>query len=171
MSDEPTNVDTKSDSNETWDSCCTPNSNSDAGNSKVRRSRAFCITWNNYPTTWRSTFDSIPLRYWIMGKEVAPTTGTPHLQGYLYYENARSIRSVRKSLPGCHVLVARGTAEQNKTYCSKSGDFYESGICPRTDVERGDGERRRWDLALAAARNGDLEAIPSDIYVRCVLSN
>lgn len=168
MNNEPADVDPGTNSNETRNSDSTSDSNSASRNSKVRRARGFCFTWNNYPESWRGTIDSLPVSYWIVGIEVAPTTGTPHLQGYIYFRNARTERSVRGLLPGCHVVAARGSAEQNATYCSKSGEYYESGIRPKSDVQRGDDERRRWDLALAAARDGDLEAIPADIYIRCV---
>lgn len=135
----------------------------------TRRSRGFCFTWNNYPETWRNTLDNLSTSYWVVGEEAAPSTGTKHLQGYVYFTNARSFNSIREQLPGCHVLIARGSSKQNRDYCSKEGKFHESGVLPGDDESRGSGERARWDHALASARAGKLEDVPADIYIRYLL--
>lgn len=135
----------------------------------TKRSRAFVFTWNNYPDdSWRDTLDRVSSSYWIVGKEVAPTTGTRHLQGYIRFGNARTVGSIRREMPGCHVSIARGTCEQNYDYCTKEGDYVESGVRPKSGVERGAGERARWDCALACARAGKLEDIPADIFIRFI---
>lgn len=54
------------------------NANGDPSN---RRSRGWCFTWNNYPPNYRLLLDAINCRYIIAGQELAPNTGTPHLQG------------------------------------------------------------------------------------------
>lgn len=138
-------------------------------NAASKRSRGFCFTWNHYPESWRSTLDSIPVSYWIVGKETAPSTGTPHLQGYLYFSNARTWSSVRKQLPGTHLLCARGTPSANMDYCKKEGDYFESGLPPQSDAERGDGERARWDTAFTSIRDGKLEDVPRDILIRYIV--
>lgn len=130
------------------------------------RSRGWCFTWNNYPEEFNVSLDKLPVEYICWGKETAPSTGTPHLQGYLYFSNARTFSSIQRKLPGVHLLPARGTGNENKVYCSKGGDFSERGICPGDDVSGGDVERGRWDHALAMAKSGELEAIPSDIVIR-----
>lgn len=72
-------------------------------------------------------------QYYVFGKEVAPTSGTVHLQGYVYFKNGRTVVSVRKALAGAHIEVAKGSAEQNRVYCCKGGDFEESGEIPAND--------------------------------------
>lgn len=117
------------------------------------RSRSFCFTWNNYPDNHQDVLDELDFRYVCYGYEFAPQTGTPHLQGFILFANARTLNSVIRGLPGVHVLVARGTAAHNRTYCSKSGDFIEFGDPPKTPKEIGDAEKDRyitaWDLAKA----------------------
>ena len=85
-----------------------------------RRSRAFVFTWNNYPAGYREVLDAIPVRYIVAGEEIAPNTGTPHLQGYVYFANARTEGAVRRLFPGCHVEVARGSHQQCDKYCRKT---------------------------------------------------
>lgn len=73
--------------------------------------------------------------------EIAPTTGQRHHQGYVYFTNACRLSTVRERIhlasgviPHCE--IAKGTAQQNKAYCSKPdscvpGTFRESGTIPK----------------------------------------
>ena len=63
--------------------------------------RNFCFTINNWTQQdWDKMveFANEYCKYLVMGKEVAPTTGTPHLQGYCEFKpNVRkSLRTIRK---------------------------------------------------------------------------
>jgi len=138
------------------------------------RSRSWLFTWNNYPTTYRTTLDELECRYVCAGEEVAPTTGTPHLQGYVYFRTLKSLRSMRGLLPGCHLLIANGTAAENRAYCGKLRDvderpnavFYERGSMPVDPSVKGEAERVRWQTAWDNAKLGKIEDIPPDIRVR-----
>lgn len=76
-------------------------------------------------------FSELPCKYKIFGKEICPNTGRIHWQAYIYFKNARSFKSIKKDLPTAHIEKAIGTAEQNRIYCSKDGDFIEEGIMPQ----------------------------------------
>lgn len=136
----------------------------------AQRSRAWVFTHNNYETT--ALQDQLECRYIIYGKEVAPLTGTPHLQGYVYFANARTPASVRRLLPGCHISIARGSYESNFDYCSKGGDYTQRGDPPVPPGEQGAREVERYDFAWLAAKEGRLEDIDAgccinlDIRVR-----
>lgn len=84
--------------------------------------RNVCFTFNNY-----SDEDVAPLlklsegvNYLIFSKEVADT-GTPHLQGYIEFENPRATgkgwANLKKLIGNCHFEVRRGTAKQASDYC------------------------------------------------------
>jgi len=116
----------------------TPATSAPAG----KRSRGWCFTVSNYTEDDIVTVKALThaSAYVIAGYEVAPKTGTPHLQGYVYYDSARSFDSMRKRLPRAHLEPARGTGEQNKKYCSKGGLIcIEEGVPPqqgaRSDIE------------------------------------
>nr|WCR62252.1 MAG: replication associated protein [ssDNA virus sp.] len=106
----------------------------------------WCFTLNNYTdeqVLHLSLLAEDPrVAYLVIGREVAPTTGTPHIQGFVRFNSRLRLSSVRALLPVCHCTSARGTAEQNRTYCIKDGDFDEWGTCPvdqqgrRSDFER-----------------------------------
>ena len=55
----------------------------------------------------------------------------PHLQGFLSFSCGRSLSAAIKSLPGCHVEVARNVHAAIE-YCKKDGDFTERGVAPMT---------------------------------------
>lgn len=137
----------------------------------MTKHRAYIFTWNNYPNDYR---DDDPLDTWlhglrcvyaVAGREVAPGTGTPHLQGYCRWKNPRSITAVRTLLAGCHVEPAKGTPTQCRTYCTKDDSFREVGTIP---VDPGDAEKERWQDALLAAKEGRFDDVAPDIYIRYV---
>lgn len=104
--------------------------------------------------------------YYIYGFEVCPTTRRKHLQGYAYYRNARSYRSIRARLSPHHVECAKGTPAQNIAYCSKEGRFIENGVRPMSGEEKGLSEKARWSLARECIMSGNMEDIPDDIFIR-----
>lgn len=114
------------------------------------RSRGWCFTCNNY------TDDDIVMindvsslsQYLIYGKEVAGT-GTPHLQGYIYFENAKSFSKVQKIMPrGTHLETQKGTAVEASDYCKKENEFKEFGTLPAQ------GKRSDIDLIKEAVASG-----------------
>lgn len=128
--------------------------------------RAWCFTLNNY-TAQDEEFIKQRLsqvaRYLVFGREVAPDTGTRHLQGYVYFENARQRKAVARMLPKAYLDVANGTAQQNRAYCTKEGDFFEHGEIPMEKAEArmrgGRGNAQRYHDAIELARKGQMDAI------------
>lgn len=115
-----------------------------------KRSRSFCLTVNNYDNdycdklkTFIESELSSNLEYAIYGFETA-STGTKHIQGYIYFKNARSWSSVLKSITfddliKPHLEIAKGSPSQNRVYCSKENQFHEFGKLPsqgaRSDLQ------------------------------------
>lgn len=66
-------------------------------------------------------------KYVIFGKEIAPTTGTPHLQGYLQLVSRRRLTGMKKLMPRANLQEAKGSAAQNLKYCSKDANVTELG--------------------------------------------
>lgn len=94
--------------------------------SLTSRYRKWCFTLNNYDEKDLEIIDTKTHEYsnlkFIVGKEIGES-GTPHLQGYLEFKNAISMKSLKKWLPRAHLEKARGSSKQNYDYCSKAGDF------------------------------------------------
>lgn len=137
----------------------------------MSKSYNYCFTSNNYSESALEKLDLCLLgaKYIVFGKEVAPTTGTKHLQGYVSFNSQKSLASVKKLLPdGSHIEVAKGDAESNFIYCSKEKDFVELGIRPMSQKRKGEANIERWELARKSAKAGDFESIPADIYMKCM---
>jgi len=131
----------------------------------MSRHRNFCFTYNNYVNT--DLVDNVQCKYIAYGREVAPSTGTPHLQGYISFETAKSVSAARSLLPGCHVVAMAGSIAQNEDYCSKSGQLVERGEKPISNDNKGRAEKLRWQRARDLAKSGNLDEIDADIYIRC----
>lgn len=103
------------------------------------RKSALVFTINNWTETQYQQVLDLNSVYLIVAKEIAPETQTPHLQGYVYFKSKMSIKSLSKKLPTAHIEFAKGTAEQNRTYITKTPEFYERGVIPhagkRTDID------------------------------------
>lgn len=96
------------------------------------RCRAWTFTINN------STFNDLDklletdCRYLCFGFE-HDEVGTPHIQGYIYLNDAKTRAVVvKKHLPRAHVEASRGTVEHNQIYTSKEGqeNWYSFGEPP-----------------------------------------
>lgn len=108
---------------------------------KTSRHRKYCFTINNYDDddvkkvmTWVK-----PSKYLIFGYEIAPTTGTKHIQGYVHFINAKCFSSMKKLIPKIHLEPAKGNDTQNRNYCIKGGNYEEFGECSkqgkRSDID------------------------------------
>jgi Putative viral replication protein len=101
-----------------------------------KRGRAWCFTLNNYTDVEYQQFCTEEL-FVLLGavficfqKEVAPTTLTPHIQGYIQLGEQKTLKFMKDNFHNrAHYELARGNAEQNKVYCSKPGgtDYFERG--------------------------------------------
>lgn len=127
--------------------------------------RGYCFTWNNPEPQVQVQLREKNCRYIVFGHETAPTTGTCHLQGYVYFWNPRSPRSVAEEFKGAHIEVARGSPERNREYCTKSGKFEEYGTLPMSNAEKGAQEKSRWEDIWEKARQGLYMDIPPAIRV------
>jgi len=133
----------------------------------AQRSRKFVFTLNNYTDEHQRLLREAGFRYIIWGREVAPTTETRHLQGYVYLRSASTMSTMRRKICGAHIEIARGSNKQCIDYCKKDGDFEEHGEPPRDREDGGDDEKKRWAEAWEKAKEGDIESVPADIRIRC----
>lgn len=98
------------------------------------RYRAWCFTLNNYTEedfdSWSTLREG--MKYTFVGREIAPTTGTPHLQGYMVFCEGHTFDWVKKYLGDRYRFVhCKGNASQNVKYCGKEEDCVECGVRPR----------------------------------------
>jgi len=89
------------------------------------RGRRWCFTF--YPDNPEDMPGLHPsMDYMIYGWETCPTTGRPHLQGYVEFSAPRTQSHCQGILP-CSWILCDGNQQQNINYCRKEGDFVEFG--------------------------------------------
>lgn len=94
------------------------------------RSRRWCLTLNHYTEAELDKLSSLPCRYIVYGLETGQE-GTPHVQGYIVFKNARRFSTLKKFLPRGHWEIAQGSDAQNVNYCKKQDpNPYERGSLP-----------------------------------------
>jgi len=113
----------------------------------MSRNREFCFTWflGNNPdfvamvAHLRTQWNLGLFKYLIFGHEVCPETKTKHLQGFMWLQHAKTFKSLEKKFPGIHLIEKSqySTQQQNRTYCSKEGDYEEYGT-PQEQGKRND---------------------------------
>lgn len=103
------------------------------------RLQQFVFTLNNPQEVWAThIIESGHVAYLLGGHEVAPTTGTPHIQGYCELSRPLTRKQISELLPRAYIAPRKGTQEQAISYCKKEGNIdIEHGI-PGTPGARGD---------------------------------
>lgn len=105
----------------------------------MSRYRCWCFTLNNYTedevTHLLNIFDTLCKDY--AAQEEISQTGTPHIQGYLYFNNNRTFTAVRALLPRAHVERAR-KAIAAKKYCIKNATHVGRRWTPGGDLDNED---------------------------------
>lgn len=122
----------------------------------MAQSKRWCCTLNN-PTddeklAWATIGQSDAVAYCIIGREQG-AQGTPHLQAYFHFKTNRRLGAIRGSLgPRGHYETARGSVQQNRTYCSKENDYDEYGAIPQQQGTGGQFDAfKEWVSSLESA--------------------
>ncbi|AKV62296.1 putative replication initiation protein [Paramuricea placomus associated circular virus] len=141
------------------------------GKRRALRYRNWVFTLNNpqehgFP---RLTSDMIWLRY---GEEVAPTTGTPHLQGVVHFKSKRVMPT--DLYPWCrnaHWEHMGGTISANLAYTGKeaneeAGTLHEFGVRPLSNKEAREkgaaATKERYINILAHAKAGEFDKLEEE---------
>lgn len=108
-----------------------------------KKNRSYLLTLNNYTDEELCLINDLMkdkrVKYAVYGKEIAPTTGTPHLHFYVYFTNPVSFKPLKKKFSRARIDKCKGTPEQCSRYTKKCNDFVEVGECPvqgkRSDID------------------------------------
>lgn len=132
------------------------------------RKRDYCFTINNYTDAdilqLHELENNPKVRYVIIGRETG-SEGTPHIQGYVYFNNAVPMVTVSKLISRAHITPCRGSPQQNIDYCSKDGDFVETGERPVSQKRKGELGYDYWETQKRLAIEGKLDQIDPKLYV------
>lgn len=131
----------------------------------MSRVRGWVFTKNNYDDGDIDQVYALQaetcVQYAVVGMEVGES-GTPHLQGYLYFKEKKSLAQVCGYFPGCHAEERRGTHKEASDYCKKDGVFFECGKLPADDCGAAGKEAMAalMQRTMECVRDGDYKSIP-----------
>jgi len=101
------------------------------------QSLRWVFTLNNYTDEEQADLANLGLNvvYLVYGRETAPATGTPHLQGFVIFRSNKRLNAAKSAIcprrPGHpHLEVARASSAAAAAYCKKANDFEEFGSLP-----------------------------------------
>lgn len=108
-----------------------------------QRVRTWCCTvyekeWVQFENACVVEYAGGKLVYYVYGREICPTTGKKHLQGYLEFKNARTMSGVKKVYGNIHLEPRKGSAMEAIQYCKKDGDYECHGTEPSGQGARSD---------------------------------
>lgn len=144
-----------------------------ANSDSKSRARAWCFTLHSYTPADELVLGLLlgsgRVIYYIQGREVCPTTGRRHLQGFVYFRDG-------KTLPGCKSIFRTAHWEASGDsangfcraieYCRKENQYVEGGVPPKSQVVRGKLGADAYESALSFAKRGDFDSIPPAMLVR-----
>ncbi|WP_445779176.1 hypothetical protein, partial [Shewanella sp.] len=122
-------------------------------NSIGKNQKNWCFTLNNYTEEQYETLLNVDCTYIIIGKEIAPETGTPHLQGFISFNKTKRLAACRKIMQA-HWTACTGTAEQNREYCIKSGSYEERGDLPMNRKRQAEYQKEHYAAVIQSAIDG-----------------
>lgn len=117
---------------------------------------SFTFTINNYTEENIASLKAIPCLRCVAGYEVAPTTGTPHIQGAIMFAKPMRRDAFKKVIgftSNCDKMLGPWSSQ---AYCCKDG-----AICRMTDTDNQQGKRNDIVAMKDAAKRGasDMELI------------
>lgn len=123
----------------------------------------WCFTINNYTDVpnWELLQDHV--EYLVYQGEVGEN-GTPHLQGYISLKQRHKwqwIQTIDSCFKTAHFEVAKGTAAQNREYCTKDEGRIE-GPYEHGKVPKGQGARSDLAAACELVKTRDVKAVAEE---------
>lgn len=102
----------------------------------MSRARGWFLTENHDITGARDALIKLTetgsVKYTVMAKEKAPTTGHEHAHIYIYFKSQRAFNTIKTIFTTADIEKAKGTMNQAYKYVTKDGDIiYEYGDRPQ----------------------------------------
>lgn len=88
--------------------------------------KRWCFTLNNYTEEEYKALGELEWTYLVIGREKG-AEGTPHLQGYIEFQNKKRMTALKKINARIHWEKLKGKPWQAANYCKKDGDHQEWG--------------------------------------------
>lgn len=127
------------------------------------RTKFWCFTINNPAANYKDVDGVVNWDYMVIGNEICPDTGTPHLQGFVAYKVRTKFNTVKRQMPRAHIepMAPKSTPQKAANYCKKDGNYDEIGQLPdwKGGASGGLKKAENFKKTIEAAKRGDLEEI------------
>jgi len=128
--------------------------------SRVAPRIRYQFTVNNYTPEhekFLKEYAASECKYLLYGREIAPSTGTPHLQGFVVLKTKKRMTAmVNAGFPG-HLIETDEKVAPVIKYCKKDGDWVEYGDPPVLQGRRSDLEEFKDAVKAGMSWNDLLE--------------
>jgi len=107
-------------------------------------------------------------KYWVIGEEIAPSTGTPHWQGFVWFHNVVRLATLKAIFEGvpADLRVGDDKADCMADYCKKDGKYTEWGVPPVSQKRKaesgGEATKAKYRKLDQLAREGNFAEIRQD---------
>lgn len=137
-----------------------------------KKFRNICFTLFNYNDNDIININNLHdkfANYIIYGKEICPSTGSPHLQGYIQFHQQYRINEIKSKIDNntIHIESAKGSWLQNYTYCIKDNEYTEIGI-PKKQGKRNDIDSIKFLFNKGYSMNQLIELTNSFQHIRFI---
>ena len=135
----------------------------------TKRDRPWFMTLNNWSEPEKeqliSLGDAEGCRYYVIGEEVGKKTGTPHLQGFFFFnEPGKSLAGMKKinKRANWEPKYKKSTFAQVIEYCKKEEKYVEWGEPPMDDADKV--KKRKLDVAerWECIKQGRFDQLPPE---------
>lgn len=118
--------------------------------------RQWSWTWHGYTEDDVNTLKGITdVRYLVFQQERCPETGALHLQGFIALMSPQRMTGVKKILDpkkgsksSIHLESSRGTADQNRAYCTKEDTRVEDTVPYEYGSLPSAGKKKDWSVIM-----------------------
>ncbi len=133
-----------------------------------KQSRYWVFTINNPVERDTPAYNEETMDYLVYGKELGKD-GTPHWQCFVVFKKKRRRHQIARIFNRAWIdaMYEYSTPPKASTYCKKEGSYVEHGTCPLSKSRlQSIKMKRKWEDVRTAAKEGNLDLVPADIYVR-----
>lgn len=159
-------------------------------NNNCGRARGWCFTINNWTEADLACLADLGNQksciYLIYGKETGENN-TPHLQGYVFFANARTLPALKKIHKTAHWELSRGNHQQNFDYINKGlqpkSEWEEHGtdgpnygkdadvtifgeMPQKANIAGGEATKEKFERTKQLAKEGKIDEIDADHYIK-----
>ena len=137
---------------------------------KDKQTRYWFLTENNPEEEEINRYKELDCQWIAISKEHEDDDKkTPHIHIAIVFEKKRRWSTIKKLFPRADVEPMNGSPQSCVTYMTKENPLlYEKGERPEKDDRKKTSEtnKKKWEDAYQAAKEGRFDDIPRDMYVR-----